>query len=94
MLSSAPFPSSGPRMTVVQDVAKRLASFCFPTVGLSANEVLMQVIKAYETEGFSMLQKAFNDTKFLENLTGLDKLHDEGEAALEAVDWDEDDDEL
>ena len=40
-----------------------------------------------------MLLKVFNDTKYLETLTGLDKLHDEGEAALEAVDWDEDEDE-
>ena len=37
-----------------------------------------------------MLLKAFNDHKYLETLTGLDKLYDEGEAALEAVDWDDD----
>jgi len=48
------------------------------------------VIKAYETEGFDMLLKAFNEQGFLETLTGLDKLYDEGEAALEAVGWDED----
>lgn len=40
-----------------------------------------------------MLLKAFNETGYLEQLTGLDQLHDEGEAALESVDWDEDDDE-
>ena len=40
-----------------------------------------------------MLLEAFNDTKYLERLTGLDKLFDEGEAALESVDWDDDDDE-
>ena len=39
-----------------------------------------------------MLLQAFNDPEYLEKLTGLDKLHDEGEAALEAVDWDEEDD--
>lgn len=38
-----------------------------------------------------MLLEAFNDTKYLEKLTGLDKLFDEGEAALESVDWDDDD---
>jgi len=38
-----------------------------------------------------MLLKAFNDQRYLESLTGLDKLFDEGEAALESVDWDEDD---
>ncbi|KAJ3514137.1 hypothetical protein NLJ89_g2546 [Agrocybe chaxingu] len=39
--------------------------------------------------GFEMLVKAFNDAKFLETLTGLDKLFDEGEAALESVEWEE-----
>ena len=38
-----------------------------------------------------MLLKAFNEAGYLEKLTGLDQLHDEGEAALESVDWDEDD---
>jgi ubiquitin-like modifier-activating enzyme ATG7 len=41
-----------------------------------------------------MMLKAFNEPGYLESLTGLDKLYDEGEAALEAVDWDEDDDEM
>ena len=36
-----------------------------------------------------MLLQAFNDTKYLESLTGLDRLFDEGEAALESVDWEE-----
>lgn len=36
-----------------------------------------------------MLVKAFNDVKYLESLTGLDKLFSEGEAALEAVNWEE-----
>ncbi|KAF8340813.1 hypothetical protein F5887DRAFT_919420 [Amanita rubescens] len=49
------------------------------------------VIRAYEQEWFAMLLKAFNDTKYLGQLTGLDKLFDEGEAALERVDWDEGD---
>lgn len=53
---------------------------------------LTQVLKAYETEGFSMLLKAFNDAKYLETLTGLDKLFQEGEDALNSVDWHEDDD--
>lgn len=50
---------------------------------------LLQVLKAYETQGFAMLLKAFNETGFLEALTGLDKLYAEGEQALEAVDWEE-----
>lgn len=37
-----------------------------------------------------MMLKAFNEPKFLETLTGLDKLYDEGEAALNDVDWDVD----
>ncbi|KAH8112971.1 ubiquitin-like conjugating enzyme [Phellopilus nigrolimitatus] len=44
--------------------------------------------------GFAVLLRAFNEPDFLEALTGLDKLHNEGEAALESVDWDEDDDEM
>ena len=50
------------------------------------------MLRAYETEGFDVLLKAFNEPGFLEALTGLDKLYDEGEAALEAVGWDEDED--
>ncbi|TEB20552.1 E1-like protein-activating [Coprinellus micaceus] len=50
------------------------------------------VLEAYEKEGFDMLLKVFNDQKYLESLAGLDKLAEEGEAALEAVDWDEDGD--
>ncbi|KDR82941.1 hypothetical protein GALMADRAFT_238629 [Galerina marginata CBS 339.88] len=48
------------------------------------------VLKAYETEGFSMLLQAVNDAKYLETLTGLDKLYDEGEELLESIDWHED----
>ena len=36
-----------------------------------------------------MLLQAFNDQKFLEKLSGLDKLYEEGQKALETVDWDE-----
>ena len=52
---------------------------------------MSQVLEAYEKDGFSMLLKAFNEPKFLETLTGLDKLYDEGEAALDNVDWDVED---
>lgn len=41
-----------------------------------------------------MLLKAFNETGYLESLTGLDKLYDEGEAALENVDWEVEDDDF
>ena len=53
----------------------------------------MQVITAYEKEGWPILLQAFNEVGYLEKLSGLDKLHEEGEAALENVDWDEDDEE-
>jgi len=52
---------------------------------------MSQVLKAYEEQGFEMLLKAFNEPGYLESLTGLDKLYDEGDAALESVDWDEED---
>jgi ubiquitin-like modifier-activating enzyme ATG7 len=38
-----------------------------------------------------MLLRAFNETGYLEALTGLDKLYDEGNAALESVDWEDED---
>ena len=41
-----------------------------------------------------MLLKASNETGYLESLTGLDKLYDEGEAALENVDWEVEDDDF
>lgn len=40
-----------------------------------------------------MMLKAFNELGYLEKLSGLDKLHQESEAAMESVDWDEEDDE-
>ncbi|KAH9825098.1 hypothetical protein DFH28DRAFT_1091498 [Melampsora americana] len=52
------------------------------------------VVKAYESKGFEMIKEVLNDVKYLEKLTGLDLLYDEGEAVMENVDWDEDDDEL
>ncbi|KAJ8482112.1 hypothetical protein ONZ45_g15064 [Pleurotus djamor] len=51
------------------------------------------VLQAYEKDGFEMLLKVFNENKFLEKLTGLDKLYEEGQAALDNVDWDIGDDE-
>lgn len=38
-----------------------------------------------------MLLRAFNETGFLEQLTGLDELYAEGQAALDNVDWDVED---
>lgn len=49
------------------------------------------VLKAYEEQGFNMLLKAINEAGFLEKLTGLDKLYNEGDAAMESVDWEEED---
>lgn len=36
-----------------------------------------------------MLLKAFNDTAYLEKLTGLDELHKESEAMMDEVEWSE-----
>ncbi|KAL1948012.1 hypothetical protein VTO73DRAFT_12087 [Trametes versicolor] len=52
------------------------------------------VLSAYEKQGFDMLLRAFNETDYLPALTGLDKLYEEAQAALEAddlVDAEEDD---
>ncbi|ESK86882.1 hypothetical protein Moror_3433 [Moniliophthora roreri MCA 2997] len=45
------------------------------------------VLRTYEQEGFGFMLRAFNEPKYLEQLTGLDKLYDDGEKALEDVDW-------
>jgi len=47
------------------------------------------VLGAYEREGFAMLLRAFNESGYLEALTGLDKLYEQGEGAMESVDWEE-----
>ncbi|KXN81433.1 Ubiquitin-like modifier-activating enzyme ATG7 [Leucoagaricus sp. SymC.cos] len=53
------------------------------------------VVQAYEKEGFTVLLKAFNDQKYFESPTGLDKLLDKGQLeVLESVDWDEDEDDV
>ena len=61
------------------------------TKGELTPAIHLQVIDTYHREGFAMLLRAFNEQKYLEQLTGLDKLYEEGEAALEQVDWDESD---
>jgi ubiquitin-like modifier-activating enzyme ATG7 len=51
------------------------------------------VVDEYLSEGHSMLFKVFNEEKYLEKLTGLDKMYEETDL-LEAdldVDWDEED---
>lgn len=50
-----------------------------------------QVLRAYETQGFDMLVRAFGEPGFLESLTGLDKLSEEVEAAMENADWEQED---
>jgi ubiquitin-like modifier-activating enzyme ATG7 len=47
------------------------------------------VVEEYKKEGFNMLLRAFNDSDYLEKLTGLDELHRESEAIMGDVDWDE-----
>lgn len=46
-------------------------------------------MKAYADQGMSFLLRAFNESGFLESVTGLDKLYAEAEAALDSVDWEE-----
>lgn len=38
-----------------------------------------------------MLLRAFNDAKYLEQLTGLDKMNEETDGLIESLDWSEDD---
>ncbi|KAH7105987.1 E1-like protein-activating [Auriculariales sp. MPI-PUGE-AT-0066] len=48
------------------------------------------VVNAYKKDGWPVLLHAFNERDYLEKLTGLDELQRESEAALESLDWDED----
>lgn len=50
------------------------------------------VVDAYRAKGFDMLLKAFNEDKYLEQLTGLDKMYQEAEELEAAVDWDVEED--
>lgn len=56
---------------------------------LTHAKLTRQVVEEYKKEGFKMLLQAFNDTDYLEKLTGLDQLHKESEAMMDDVDWDE-----
>ncbi|KAJ9104634.1 hypothetical protein QFC21_002132 [Naganishia friedmannii] len=49
----------------------------------------VKIVEAYRERGFDMLLRAFNESDYLQSITGLDELYEEGEAALEAIDWDE-----
>ncbi|SCV70577.1 BQ2448_3339 [Microbotryum intermedium] len=50
------------------------------------------IVEAYEKEGFAMLVQAFEDAKYLERLTGLDKIEEETERMMEGMEeWDEED---
>ena len=40
------------------------------------------VVQAYKEQGWAMLKKAFDETGFLERLTGLDKLQEESERRM------------
>ncbi|RSH88204.1 Autophagy- protein 7 (Autophagy- E1-like activating enzyme atg7) [Apiotrichum porosum] len=62
-----------------------------PIAAASAVELLVSLVQ-HPLGGFGFLLRAFNDTGFLEGLTGLDKLYAEAEAVLDNVDWEEDSD--
>lgn len=50
------------------------------------------MVNAYREQGFELLRNAFDDAKHLERVTGLDKLQEETEKVLQAVEWEEDED--
>lgn len=86
--SSATCLSPVRHMTGAQVAARRCVAHHVQTVWVLMPVVPLQVLQAYETQGFDMLLKAFNEQGYLETLTGLDKLYDETQAALESG-WDE-----
>lgn len=82
------------RMIDAQDVVTRCVAVSSFVDHLTIADIdvwsMIKVLNAYEKEGFDMMLKAFNEPKYLETLTGLDKLYEEGQAALDNVDWDVD----
>ena len=75
------------------ELQRFLTHFCMPHITGAAYDRCTgraeAILGAYETEGFPMLLKACNETGYLEVLTGSDQLCDEGDWALESVDWEE-----
>ncbi|KAI9616735.1 hypothetical protein KEM48_005153 [Puccinia striiformis f. sp. tritici PST-130] len=54
----------------------------------------LTVIEEYQKSKFEMLFQAFNDSKYLENLTGLSQLYkDSWEVNLESLEWDDEEEE-
>lgn len=51
------------------------------------------VLQAYEADAWGLVQKACDETGYLERLTGLDELYRQGEEALDDVEWAEEDEE-
>ena len=48
------------------------------------------MLEAFKKDGFELVRQACQDAKYLERVTGLDKLEEETEKMLaEGVDWEE-----
>src|SRR5437763_14241071 len=52
-----------------------------------------KILEEYKTNGFEFLKRVFDSPTYLEELTGLAKLHQESEAAGDFI-WDDEDNEL
>lgn len=102
LLASAPKPHTPPEDAAAQGgilgmIPHQLRGFLaqyrsVPIVGAAYDKCTgcsETVITAYETQGYGMLEKAFNETGYLEKLTGLDKLYEEATAVMENVDFGE-----
>ncbi|KAL0567985.1 Autophagy protein 7 [Marasmius crinis-equi] len=89
------YPADGEGTSVLGMIPHQLRGYLaqfrnLPIVGAAYDKCTgcsETVLKTYEKEGFDMMLNAFNDPKYLEQLTGLDKLYDDSEKALENVDW-------
>jgi len=107
LLAPAPKPNTPPEEAAAEGgilgmVPHQLRGFLaqfrnIPIVGAAYDQCTgcsETVITTYETQGYEMLEKAFNETGYLEKLTGLDKLYEEATAVMEGfdeADGDEDD---
>lgn len=91
--TSNPTPtSSSPLGIVPHQIRGQLASWKNVLVEAPSFEQCTGCSKAvvdeYRSKGFEMLLRAFNEGKYLEELTGLDRLQKESEEMMGGEEWD------
>lgn len=84
--------TTGARAALPPYVAAVRASASTQSLTVQFSYDSLQVLDAYRAGAFELVERACADAKYLERLTGLDKLEEETEKLLaEGVDWEEED---